>query len=132
MLFRSSVKASPAERIAAAKQTANTQLEILGLEGNISRAQVDSLRSWLDKQAPGQTDSITGKALAEASQNGGEFDYEAASQLVLQYQQNTGSDAVLASFLEGYSAHSNLEIAQQLAGMINDPKLREQILQQLK
>lgn len=130
--FLDSVQASPAERAAAAKQTANSQLERLGLEGDVSRAQVDSLRTWLDKQAPGQTDSITGKALAEASQNGGTFDFEAASQLVLQYQQSTGSDTILVAFLEGYSAHSNLETAQQLAGMINDPRLREQILQQLK
>ena len=130
--FLDSVQATPDERAAAAKQAANSQLERLGLQGDVSRGQVDSLRAWLDKQAPGQTDSITGKALAEASQNGGNFDFEAASQLVLHYQQSTGNDAVLVAFLEGYSAHSNLEIAQQLAGMINDPKVRQQILQQLK
>jgi hypothetical protein len=130
--FLDSVQATPEERAAAAKQAANSEMERLGLLGDVSRAQVDSLRAWLEKQAPGQTDSITGKALAEASQNGGNFDFEAASQLVLQYQQSTGSDAVLVAFLEGYSAHSNLEIAQQLAGMISDPKVREQILQQLK
>ncbi len=130
--FLDSVQASPEERAAAAKQAANSQLETLGLLGDVTRAQVDSLRAWLDQQAPGQTDSITGKALAEASQNGGSFDFEAASKLVLQYQQSSGRDDVLVAFLEGYSAHSNLEIAEQLAGMINDPKRREQILQQLK
>ena len=86
----------------------------------------------MDKQAPGQTDSITGKALAEAAQEGGKFDYDAASQLVLQYQGSTGRDDVLIAFLEGYSAHSNLEEARALAEMIADPKQREQILGQLK
>ncbi|MEO6473823.1 MAG: hypothetical protein ABIQ96_01805 [Luteolibacter sp.] len=131
-LFLDSVQASPAERAAAAKQTATSQFEMLGRDGDISRAEADSLRAWLDKQAPGQTDSITGKALAEAAQAGGKFDFEAASELVLQYQKSSGSDDVLVAFLEGYSAHSNLEVAQQLAGMISDPTLREKILKQLK
>lgn len=130
--FLDSVQASPEERAAAAKQTANSQFEMLGRDGDISRAEVDSLRAWLDKQAPGQTDSITGKALAEASQDGGKFDFESASELVIHYQQSSGSDDVLIAFLEGYSAHSNLEEAQHLAELISDPKRRAQILKQLK
>ncbi|MES2659851.1 MAG: hypothetical protein V4689_14625 [Verrucomicrobiota bacterium] len=130
--FLDSVQATPEERAAAAKQAATSRLEMLGSEGDISRAEVDSLRAWLDKQSPGQTDRITGKALAEAAQDGGEFDFEAASQLVIQYQQSTGSDDVLIAFLEGYSAHSNLEVAEHLAELISDPQRRAQILKKLK
>lgn len=130
--FLDSVQAGPGERAAAAKQAAINRLELLGLNGGIDRTEVDSLRSWLDKQAPSLTDKITGKALAEASQNGGDFDYAAASQLVIEYQQSTGSDDVLVAFLEGYSARSNLEVAQQLADLISDPKRREEILNGLK
>lgn len=130
--FLDSVQAGPAERAAAAKQAAVTRMEMLGQDGSITRAEVDSLRAWVGQQAPSLTDSITGKALAEASQDGGDFDYAAASQLVVIYQQATGSDDVLISFLEGYSARSNLEEAKQLADLISDPKQREEMLNRLK
>ena len=130
--FLDSVQASPEERAVSAKQAAISQMESLGMESEITKSSVDELRTWLDKQAPGQTDSITGKSLAEAAQSGGTFDYDAASQLVLQYHQSTGRDDVLIAFLEGYSAHSNLEEARTLADLIADPKQRESILEQLK
>ncbi len=130
--FLDAVNASPEERAAAAKQTAESQLEQLGSEGTVTRANVDQLREWLTRQAPGEVDRITGKALAEAAQEQGTFNYSAASQLVLQYQQSSGSDEVLIAFLEGYSAHSNLEEAKHLADMIADEKRRDEILQQLR
>ncbi len=130
--FLDAVQASPEERVASAKQTAESQVEMLGNKGTLDRESLDSLREWLNRQAPGETDSITGKALAEAAQNQGKFTFSEASQLVLQYQQSTGSDDVLVSFLEGFSAHSNLEEAKQLAAMITDEARREEILKQLK
>lgn len=130
--FLDAVQATPEERAASAKQTAESQMEMLGNNGAVTREAIDSLREWLNLQAPGQTDSITGKALAEAAQNGGDFTFSQASQLVLQYQQSSGSDDVLVSFLEGFSAHSNLEEAKQLADMITDEKRRAEILNQLK
>jgi len=130
--FLDSVQANPEERAVSAKQAAITHLGTLGFDGELTRASVDTLRSWLDVQAPGQADSITGKALAEAAQEGGEFNYDAASQLILHYQQSSGRDDVLIAFLQGYSAHSNFEEARALAEMIVDPKQREQILGQLR
>lgn len=130
--FLDAVQASPEERAVSAKQAAMTQLEELGDEGEITRASVDTLRSWLDRQAPGQTDAITGKALAEAAQNGGDFDCDAASQLVLQYQKSSGNDEVLIAFLKGYSAHSNLEEARDLVEKVSDPKVRQELLDELK
>lgn len=130
--FLDAVHATPEERTASAKQTAESQLEMLGNKGTVTRESVDSLREWLNRQAPGEIDSITGKALAEASQNQGNFTFSEASQLVLQYQQSTGSDDVLVSFLEGFSAHSNLEEAKQLAAMITNETRRDDILKQLK
>ena len=130
--FLDRVQATPEERAASAKQAAESQLQTLSNSGNVTRESIDSLREWLNHQAPGQTDRITGKALAETAQNGGEFTFSQASQLVLHYQQTSGSDEVIISFLEGFSAHSNLEEAKQLADMITDPKRREEILNQLK
>ena len=130
--FLDAVQATPAERAAAASQTAESRLQSLGLDGNVTRADVDSLREWLTRQAPAQVDSITGKALAEAAQDLGKFQFAEASQLVLQYQQSSGRDDVLVAFLQSYSARSNLEEAIHMADLIADEKRRAQILNQLK
>ncbi len=130
--FLDSVQATPLERAAAARQTAESQIHLMSLTGEVNGESVDRLRAWLDHQAPGQTDTITGKALAEAAQEDGKFGYGEASQLVLHYQQAGGGDDVLIAFLESYSARSNFEQAQHLVEMISDPQRRQQILRQLK
>lgn len=130
--FLDSVNATADERAAAAVQTAESRLESLGLKGEVTRAEIDHLRDWLARQAPGQVDSITGKALAEAAQDRGKFKFTEASELILQYQQQSGSDDVLVAFLESYSARSNLEEAQHLAEMIANETRRARILEQLK
>ena len=130
--FLDAVQATPAERAAAAMQTAESRMQSLGVEGAVTRADVDSLREWLTRQAPGQVDSITGKAIAEAAQDEGKFKFAEASQLVLQYHQSTGSDDVLVAFLQSYSARSNLEEAIHMAELISDKKRRAEILNQLK
>lgn len=130
--FLDAVHATPAERAAAAMQTAESRLQSLGSEREVTRADVDSLREWLTRQAPGEVDTITGKALAEAAQADGEFGFEKASQLALQYQKGSSNDDVLVAFLKSYSARSNLEQAIELAGQIADGKRRAEILNQLK
>ncbi|MES2921850.1 MAG: hypothetical protein V4819_09895 [Verrucomicrobiota bacterium] len=130
--FLDAVQATPDERSAAASQTAESRLQSLGLEGNVTRADVDSLREWLARQAPGQVDSITGKAIAEAAQGHGEFKFAEASQLVIQYQQSSGNDDMLVAFLQSYSARSNLEEAIHMADLITDKKRRTEIINQLK
>ena len=130
--FLDAVQATPEERAASATQTAESRMQVLGMEGNVTRTDVDSLREWLTRQAPGQVDSITGKALAEAAQDEGKFKFFEASQLALHYQQSSGNDDVLVAFLESYSARSNLEEAIHLADQITDAKRRAEILDQLK
>ena len=130
--FLDGVNASPSERAAAAGDAANTRLEELGRKGKVTAEEVDAMRSWLDRQAPGMTDSITGKALAEAAQERGKFKFEEAAALALKYHQSSGNDDVLVGFLEGFYARSNLDQAVQLAENIKDAKRREEILEQLK
>ncbi len=126
--FLDAANATAEERVASATQTAESRLQTLGSEGDITRAEVDSLREWLTRQAPGKVDSITGKALAEAAQNEGKFQFAEASQLALQY----GSDDVLVAFLQSYSARSNLEEAIQLADRISNENRRAEVLKQLR
>jgi hypothetical protein len=130
--FLDAIGATPEERAAAAKQTAESRLSLLANEDGVTRADVDSLREWLTRQAPGETDSIIGKALAEAAQDSDAFGFSEASQLALHYQKISGSDDVLVAFLKSYSARSNLEEARHLADMITDEKLRKQLLRDLK
>jgi hypothetical protein len=123
--FLNSVQATPEERIAAARQTAESQLEILSRKENLTRQDIDSMRAWLAKQAPDQVDAITGKAIAEASQNFGRLKFENAAKLALDYQKSTGNDDVLISFLKSYSNRSNFDEAKILVSHIRDPKIRE-------
>lgn len=130
--FLDSVHATPRERAAAASDAANAHLEILAAEGPVTAAEADTLRKWLAGQAPGLTDSMTGKALAEAAQERGKFSFSEATALVLHYQQSSGSDDVLVAFLQTYSARSNFEEARYLADRITDATRREEILNTLK
>ena len=130
--FLDSVNASPQERVAAAMDAANSHLEELGQNGQVTSQDVDAMREWLKKQAPEQMDRITGKALAEAAQDGGEFKFSDAAELAVQYNKGSADDAVLVAFLERFSARSNSEEARHLATMISDPVRREAILNGLK
>lgn len=126
--FLDSVNASPEERSAAAMQTAESKFSELGLNGEVTTADINRMKTWLDGQSPGQTDSIIGKALAEASQEGGKFGFAEASELAMAYQKSSGNDDVLVAFLRSYSARSNLDEARHLAGMISNEQVRNNIL----
>lgn len=130
--FLDAVKASPAERAAAAVEAAQSRFGVLALNGNISQQEIDSLKPWLAVQAPQNAGKIIGKALAEAAQIGGKFDYENASKLVLNDQRTSGNDDSLTAFLKSYSARSNLEQAADLIDRISDPQQREAFRKSLK
>jgi hypothetical protein len=121
-------QATAEERSAAAGQAAQSQLENLANKRSISRADVDSLRRWLDTQAPGQTDAMTGKALGEAAQSGGKFSFEDASRLVLDYQKSSGNDELLIGFLRSYGAHSNFSEVADFAGKYANPQILQEVL----
>ncbi len=122
--FLDSVQATPTERYAAAKQGAESQMDALSRAGTVTKESVDSLRDWVAQQAPGQADLITGKSLAEASQNGGKLSADDAANLVIQYQQRSGNDDLLVAFIQGYAARSNLQAVQALVLKIKDPQVR--------
>jgi hypothetical protein len=130
--FLDSVNASPQERAAAARHAADSHLRILAADGPVTATEVDAMRQWLEREAPALTDSITGKALAEAAQQRGKLTFQDAASLVLHYQASSGNDAVLVAFLRGYAARSNLDEAKHLVDRIKDAKLRAEILTLVK
>lgn len=129
--FLDTIRATAEERQVSSREAANTRIGEIAGEREVTRQDVDAMREWVEKQAPGTADKVTGEALADAAQEGGELDFEGASDLVLEYHQRSGSDDVLVSFLESFAARSNLELALPLAEKIRDPKRRAEILAML-
>ncbi len=130
--FLDDIGATPEERAVSAREAANAQFEEVAGERALTREDVDAMREWLTIQAPGTVDRVTGEALANAAQEGGEFSFADASRLVLEYHQSSGNDDVLVAFLESFAARSNLEEALPLADMILDAQRREELLKRLK
>ncbi|RYD20066.1 MAG: hypothetical protein EOP88_16535 [Verrucomicrobiaceae bacterium] len=130
--FLDSVNATSSERSAAATQAAESRLSQIAGDGDISQGEVDSLRTWLGTQAPGEADAITGRALAEAAQEDGEFSFDEASELLQHYQRTSGNDEMLIAFLKRYSARSNLDEARPLIDLVSDPKIRDQFMKDLE
>ncbi|NJR42734.1 MAG: hypothetical protein HC767_08760 [Akkermansiaceae bacterium] len=122
--FLSSVGAGPDERVAVARQTAESVVAALGRKGGVNRQSIDELRSWLTKQAPGKEDELTGRALAEATQHLGKLKYDEAAKLVLHYHKASKNDDALSSFIRSFSRRSNPERVNSLLPQIRDPELR--------
>jgi hypothetical protein len=130
--FLDDIQATPEERAVSAREAANAQLEEIATERAVTRADVDAMRKWLEGEAPGTVDRVTGEALGDAAQEDGEFGFEQASALVLEYHRKSGNDDVLVAFLESFAARSNLKKALHLAKKITDPKLRQEIIESLQ
>lgn len=130
--FLDDIQATPEERSVSAREAANAQLEGIATDRAVTRADVDAMRQWLEGEAPGTVDRVTGEALGDAAQEDGEFGFEQASALALEFHRKSGNDDVLMAFLESFAARSNLEQALHLADKITDPKRRQEIIESLK
>jgi hypothetical protein len=130
--FLDDIQATPEERSVSAREAANAQLEGIATDRAVTRADVDAMRQWLQSEAPGTVDRVTGEALGDASQEDGEFGFEQASALALEYHRKSGNDDVLVAFLESFAARSNLQQALHLADKITDPKRRQEIIDTLQ
>jgi hypothetical protein len=129
--FLDSIQATTEEREVSAREAANSMLQNIAEDRPVTQSDVDEMRRWLDKQAPGTKDRVTGESLADAAQDGGEFSFADASKLALQYNRQGKNDEVLVAFLESFAARSNLEEALPLVDKISNPKQRERILDKL-
>lgn len=130
--FFKQTNASPEESAVAAREAANQQLAEIAGERAVTSADVDEMRAWLQKYSPEQVNESTGRAIAEATQDGGDFGFNEASDLVRQYFQKTGDDKVIEGFLESFAARSNLDQAKSLAELLKDPTRRQEILEGLE
>jgi hypothetical protein len=125
------IEATPTERAACAEEVAESKLRNYDSK-KITREDLDSMREWVGGQAPESLGRITGKVLGNALQGRNKMEFSEAADLAVQYNQTSGNDEVLASFLESWPARENKEQARGLADKIADEKRREQILKRLK
>jgi hypothetical protein len=126
--FMDAIHASATERQVMAREAANARITGIAGDRAVTRGDVEEMRAWVEQQAPGTADKVTGEALGDAAQDGPGFDFEAAAKLALEYHRASAGDDVLAAFLESFAARSNLDQAVALAREIRDPKRREEIL----
>ncbi len=130
--FLDRILATPAERTASVEQAAENRIQSISFRKKITREDLDSMREWVTAQAPEKTGAVTGKVLADASQNGRKMEFSEAAELAVQYNDTSGNDNVLSAFLDGWPARQNKEQARLLAEKISDVKRREEILKKLK
>ncbi len=125
------IRATPHERTACIDQAVETRFLTISNMNKITREDVDTMREWVTSQAPESTAAMTGKGLALAIDMG-DIHFSEAAQLALAYHSTSGNDGVLSSFLRGGAIYANREQARHLAEKIADPKVRAEILNQLK
>jgi hypothetical protein len=130
--FLDRIQATPTERTACVEQVAESELQHISFQKKITREDINKMREWVSSEAPESVGSITGTALANASQNGRKMEFSEAAELALEYHNAAGNDAVLSAFLESWPARKNKDQAHTLAEKIADPKRREEILKHLK
>lgn len=126
------IAATPDERIRSAEDAARGSIQGKAYQSKITTAEVDSMREWLATQAPGSVDKLTGDAIGGVMNHGGQMGFSEASELVLSYHAESGSDDLLTGFLEKAQVWQNKEEARSIAEKISDPQKREKALERLK
>ena len=130
--FLERIQATPAERSACVEKAAESTIEMISSKKKVTREDLDTLREWVTSQGPEKTGAVTGKVLASATQNGRKLEFSEAAELAVQYNNASGNDEVLYSFLKSWPAQENKEQARALAEKISDVKRREEILKNLE
>jgi hypothetical protein len=123
------IDATPTERTACVEDAVSSKL--YSDDKKVTREDLDAMRTWVTTQAPDTTDHVTGKILGAAC-GINKLDFAAAAEMAVQYNQASGNDEVLATFLEGAGACSNKDQARELAARISDEKRRAEILKNLE
>jgi hypothetical protein len=93
---------------------------------------LDEMRSWIGSQSPASIDNITGNSLAQALDATFPLNFEEAAALASHYQETSGSDEVLVSFLQSIFNDKHASQARVLAGKISDETRRNDFLKRFK
>jgi hypothetical protein len=117
-----SAEATDAEKKNIVERVMTHQLEMIN--GPDIADALDMARAWGATHSPGSVDAVTGQALANWQNR--DPDFRLISKLVLQYNERSSGDAVLAEFLKTSQAFW-ADLSMPLIDQIKDPTLREEI-----
>ncbi|MFT3990211.1 MAG: hypothetical protein QM680_02260 [Luteolibacter sp.] len=125
--FIASTQATSDDRKAVTASIFQSQLYV-NRDAPLSRETLETVRTWAAQYSPETVDQTTGNALAQSLIH--RKDYDKIAALILDYQQSTGSDEILTSFLENPNTQSDQKHfaqTQELILKIKDPSTRERI-----
>jgi hypothetical protein len=121
------IEATPEERIACAGDFAGSSIQMLFGRRKVTLDDLEALRGEFAKISPQSVDVMTARSLEMAAK--GTTAFPEAAELAVGLQETSGSDAVLATFLEITDvSQGHKELCRKLAGKISDEKRRAEIL----
>lgn len=121
--FLKTIEANAEERNTIAAQVVSMKLMNGDWLQNDPASTIATARDWAVREAPEAAERITGDALGRLANNR----FEEAAKLALQYQESSGDDAVLVSFLKSNGVKSHPDQALPLVERIADPVKREEV-----
>jgi len=120
--FLKTIEANAEERNAIAAQVVSMSDWLQ----NDPASTIATARDWAVREAPEAAERITGDALGRLANTR----FDEAAKLAVQYQESSGDDAVLVSFLKSDGALIHPDQARPLVGRIADPVKREEVRKQ--
>ena len=128
------IEATPDERASCVANVLSRKIEDLSERKKITDNDLQSMRAWSNIQSPETTDKATGSALAAAVIENKNLAFNEAVQLVSQYDQASGHEETMFSFLSSFDetdTHFSSEILS-LAAKLSDSEKRKEILNLLE
>jgi RNA polymerase sigma factor (sigma-70 family) len=121
------IEATPEERISCAEAFAENRIRDVGGRPDVTLDDLEALRGDFAKISPQNVDTMTARSLAAAVK--GTTGFSSVSGLAVGLQERSGSDAVLATFLEIVAiSNRDKELGRKLAGKVSDETRRAEIL----
>lgn len=130
--YLNSVYAAPDERERAAAEVAGTFAQSLAQKKELRTSEIEEMRTWAARDAPGAVGRLTGQALGMAVSFGGSMDFAEASALALRYRESDGNDDALHGFLSKLDPMTNKAEARRLAETITDSGKREDMIRRFE
>ena len=121
------IEATPEERISCAEDFSKNCIQTVGGRPDVTLDDLEALRGEFAKISPQNVDTMTARSLAAAVK--GTTAFPRVSGLAVELQERSGSDAVLATFLEIVDIPTwDNELGRKLASKISDERRRAEIL----
>jgi RNA polymerase sigma factor (sigma-70 family) len=124
------IEATPAERIACAGDFSGNHIRMLSNKRKVTLGDMEALRGHFAGISPHDVDVMTARSLAEAVKGrNSSMMFPQASGLAVELLEASGSDAVLATFLEIASFDEpHMKLGRELAGKVSDESRRAEIM----